>query len=512
MKSSQKIVLNTAATYTRSVIAVALSLFSSRWIFNGLGQTDYGIFSVVGSLIIFIFFFNNLMAHSAGRHYAFAIGQGDTEEVNRWFNTAVSIHLCFAVILTIIGWPIGEYFIANILNIPAERLATSLSVYRVSLIAAFIGVIAVPFTAMFTAKQRITELAVWSLLQTLLIFILAWCLNYVTGDKLLFYAICMVAIILFVQLIQISRAISVFNECKIDREKWFDKKRTGEIFSFAGWNLIGNLGGVLRDQGTAILLNLFFGPKVNAAYGIANQVSNQTTQLSGAMMGAFMPEITSSEGRGDRQRMLDLSLRACKLGTILIVIFAVPLIIEMDYVLKLWLINPPMHAALFCQLILFTFLIDRLSGGYMLAVHAHGKIAAYQATVGTVLVLTLPLAWLFLKIGFSPPSVGIAFVITMVIIALGRVYWVRRLFDVPVKIWFMSVLIPVSVVTIASAIGALIPRLFLSASLMRLLGAVIISLCLNSLTAWFFALDFKERTFIKQSIKQVSNKLKDLVV
>ncbi len=506
MKPSQKIVLNTAATYTRSVIALALSLFSSRWIFNGLGQIDYGIFSVVGSLIIFVVFFNNLMATSTGRHYAFAIGQGSSEEVNRWFNAAFSIHLGFAVILTIMGWPVGEYFIAHVLNIPAERLATSLSVFRVSLISAFVGMIAIPFTAMFTAKQRITELAAWGLLQTLLIFMLAWCLKYVTCDKLLFYAICMVVILLFVQLIQISRAISVFKECKFDRGMWFDKKRTREIFSFAGWNLIGNLGGMLRDQGSAILLNLFFGPKANAAYSIANQVSNQTTQLSGSMMGAFMPEIISSEGRGDRQRMLDLSLRACKFGAILVVMFAVPLIIEMDYVLKLWLINPPMHAALFCQLILFTFLIDRLSGGYMLAVHAHGKIAAYQSTIGCVLVFTLPLAWIFLKLGFSPPSVGIAFAITMIIITMGRVFWVRHLFGVTVKKWLQSVLIPSSIVMGTATLGAIIPSLYLPSSFTRVIFTIVGSVCFYALSVWFFALDHKERIFFKQNIKYFARK------
>ncbi len=506
MKPSQRIVFNTAATYTRSIITVALSLFSSRWIFNGLGQTDYGIFSVVGSLIIFVVFFNSLMATSTGRHYAFAVGQGNTEEVNRWFNAAVSIHLCFAVILTIMGWPIGEYFIAHVLNIPAERLATSLSVFRVSLISAFVGMIAVPFTAMFTAKQRIAELAAWGLLQTLLIFMLAWWLKYVTHDKLLFYAICMVAILLFVQLIQISRAICVFNECNIDRGKWFDKKRTREIVSFAGWNLIGNLGGMLRDQGTAILLNLFFGPKANAAYSIANQVSNQTTQLSGSMMGAFMPEIISSEGRGDRQRMLDLSLRTCKFGAILVVMFAVPLIIEMNYVLKLWLINPPIHAALFCQLILFTFLIDRLSGGYMLAVHAHGKIAVYQSTLGCVLVFTLPLAWIFLKLGFSPPSVGVAFVITMIIITIGRVFWVRHLFGVPVKKWLQSVLIPSSIVTATATLGAIIPSLYLPSSFTRLIFTIVGSACFYALSVGFFALDHRERIFFKKNIKRFARK------
>lgn len=503
MKPSQRLVLNTAATYTRSVIAVALALFSSRWVLNALGQTDFGIFSVVGALIIFLVFLNTVMAGSVGRHYAYAIGQGDAAEVNRWFNAALSVHLCFAILLTIIGWPIGEYLISQVLNIPADRVQTALYVFRVSLISAFISMISIPFIAMFTAKQRIAELAVWGMIQAIMVFILAWFLLYAPGDRLLFYACGMVAILVFTQSAQIIRARTAFFECVIDRQYWFDKSRTKKIFSFAGWNLIGSLGGTLRNQGSAILLNLFFNPKVNAAYGIANQVSNQANQLAASMIGAFMPEITTSEGRGDRERMLDLSSRACKFGTLLVILFAVPLIVEIDYALKLWLVTPPTYTALFCQLILCTFLIDRMSAGYMIAVNAHGKIAAYQATIGTILLLTLPLGWLFLKMGFAPTSVGIAFIITIVICSFGRILWAKKLFRISIKNWIMAVLIPCIGVASASALFAFAPSLLLKESFIRLLLAVSASIWGTIISSWYIALDDKERKFIIDNMRRV---------
>lgn len=504
---SKRIAVNTAATYTRTVLGAGLALFSSRWVLNALGQMDYGLFSVVGSVILFITFLNTVMAGSASRHFAYSIGAGDSTEVNGWFNSAIGIHLSLACLLVFIGWPIGEYVVGHVLTIPVDRIAASRWVFRVSLVSAFVSMASVPFVAMFTAKQHIGELAIWDTLRSILTFTLAYSLRYVSSDRLLFYSVGMVVILVLVQVAQICRAVSIFDECCIVIRKCFDRRKFKEIFSFASWTLIGNSGGLLRDQGSAILLNLLFGPNVNAAYGIASQLSSQTNQLSAAMIGAFSPEITACEGRGDRTRMLSLSHRASKFGTILVLLLAIPLIVEMDYVLKAWLHKPPLYAGRFCQVILCAFIIDRLSTGYMLAVSAHGKIAAYQATIGTTMVLTLPLAWFFLKIGLAPTSIGIAFVITMSIISVGRVFWGRHLFGTPVRIWLSSVLWPTIMVASLSCIAALVPLWFLSSSFLRLLLVIAASASTALLASWFLALDRDEREFVRQGARRFLNKL-----
>lgn len=507
MKPSQRIVLNTATTYARSVLAAGLALFSIRWVLSALGQTDFGLFSVVGSIIFFITFINSVMAGSAARHYAYYIGQGDSAEVNRWFNAALCIHLCLAAVLILIGWPVGECVIARILTVPADRMSSCLWVFRVSLISAFVSMVSIPFVAMFVAKQHISELAVWGMLQSILIFTLAYILTRASGDRLLFYAIGMVAILVFIQSAQTLRAVAVFRECSIGRHLWSDKRRQKKLFSFASWNLIGSLGGTLRNHGSAILLNLFFGPKVNAAFGIANQVTGQANQLAASMIGAFSPEITASEGRGDRARMISLSLRSSKFGTILVMLFAIPLIAEMDYILNLWLREPPPYTILLCQLMLGTFLIDRMSAGYMLAVQAHGKIAAYQATVGTTLVLTLPLAWLFLKLGFAPTSVGVAFIITMAVCSFGRVLWGRHLFGVPVHNWLASVVFPCGFVAVIATLAALAPGWLLPPSFVRLALTSAASIAASLFTAWFLALDRRERDFLVQNTRRLWGKI-----
>jgi len=507
MNPSQRLVLNTAASYSRSVFSLALALFSSRWVLHSLGQTDYGLFSLVGSVIVFITFLNGIMANSVSRYFAYSIGQGDSAEVTRWFNTGLSIHLCFGFSLILIGWPVGEYVIGHVLNIPAERIATSFWVFRVSLVSAFASMVSVPFVAMFTAKQHIAEVSGWGGLQSILAFTLAYGLTRYHGDCLLFYAVGVVIIIVFIQAAMVLRALLVFPECRVVVEEWFDRHRLSGVLSFTTWNLIGGFGTTFRDQGSAILLNLHFGPGVNAAFGVAKQVSEQTNQLSASMLGAFYPEITTSEGRGDRDRTLGLSHRASKYGTILVLLFAIPLIVEMDYILKLWLREPPAFTALFCRLILCTFLVDRSTTGYMMAVNARGKVAGYQATVGGSLVLTLPLAWVFLKLGYPPTSVGSAFIITAAICSVGRVLWVRRLFGEPVEKWVGGVLLPCIVVGAAATLAALVPHWLMSTSFIRLVCVSGLSVAGSLLATWFLAFDSSEHAFIRQNRRDFLRKV-----
>jgi len=507
MRSSQRLVLNTAVTYTRSLVGAGLALFSSRWVLNGLGQVDYGLFSLVGSILVFIAFLNSVMASSASRHFAYYIGQGDSTEVNRWFNAAFSIHLCIAVALTLAGWGIGDYLILRVFNIPQVRIAVCQQVFHISLVSLFTGMLSIPFVAMFRAKQCIAELSLWDMLHSALNFVLAYYLMQAADDRLIFYAAGMTAILVVYHSGQMFRAAFGFQECAFVFRQWFDKKRVTEIFSFAFWNLIGSLGATLRDQGSAILLNLYFGPKVNAAYGIAKQVSTQTGQLAGAMLGAFSPEITSREGRGDRSGMLDLALRASKFGTLLVLIFLVPLMMEMEYVLRLWLVAPPLYTAPLCRLILCMLLIDRLSTGYMLAINAHGKIAGYQATLGTTLVLTLPLAWLLLHLGCEPPSVGVAFIFTMAGCSFGRVLWARYLLKAPIRRWVTTVVIPCGIVGVLSTVAASLPWYFFESNFSRLVLVTGGSLVVYSVSTWFIALDQSERVFLGQNMQRLVQKM-----
>lgn len=495
MSPSQRIILNALATYGRSVLGAGLALFSSRWVLNALGQTDFGLFTLVGSLIAFVVFLNNVLGSSVGRFLAFAIGKGDAEEVRQWFNTALVLHVILPVILVGIGWPVGEYCIRHFFVIPPARVDTCLWVFRLSLLSAFTTMLSIPFLAMFTAKQRIAETAFWGLLQSMLAFVLAYALTLAKGDLLLVYAAGMVGIMVVLFASQIARAFWIFPECRVDRRYWFHRQHTRELFHFAVWNLVGGLGAVLRGQGIAILLNLFHGLAANAAYGIANQVSNQTLSLTESMTGAMYPEITASAGRGDHPRVLELALRASKFGVILALLFTIPLLIEMDYLLTIWLKHPPPGAALFCQIILLAFLADKITLGHMLAVRAHGKIAGYQASVGVILLLTFPLAYVLLKLFHAPASALVAFLVTSIGCSIGRLYWGQHLLGLPARRWLADVLGRVGLVALPAAFLTAIPVLLLPASLPRLGLSLGLGILVTPLLGWLVGLTAPERAW-----------------
>lgn len=508
MKRSSRITINTAASYSQSLFGVGLALFSSRWILQALGATDFGLFQVVGSLIVFLTFFNSVMANSAARHFAFAIGKGDTDDVNCWFNTSLSIHLILPIVLITIGWPIAEYAIRNWLTIPSERIDASVIVFRISLGGAFVNMASIPFIAMFQAKQRIAEIAMWDLLQNFMVFALAWSLTRVPFDQLLAYAAGMVGIHILIHVIKCVRALILFPECRLRIQTGFDIHRLIELIHFAGWSFFGNAGETMKNQGGGVLLNLYFGPSLNAAFGIAKQVAAQTNKLCAAMLTAFTPEVTALEGRGDRASVLYFAHFISKIGCILVMVFAIPLILEMDYVLHLWLTEPPAYTAIFCQLILVTALIERLTNGYMVAVSAKGIIAGYKATIGGILLLSIPLAWILFALGFTPSGLVASFIATTTLAGLARVGWMKKLFNEPINKWLSQVLKPCFMVSAIAAATGYASRLLLPASFTRLLLTT--SLCIASimLASWFLALNNREKTFLLDSGNSISKKLK----
>lgn len=518
MQSSKRIILNTAASYGNSVVAIVFALFSTRWILLALGQADFGLYGVVGSIILLITYVSVTLSIGVARFYAYSIGQGaaqskeeSTEELKRWFNTALSMHLVLPILLIGIGWPTGEYAIKNWLTVPLDRLDSCLWVFRASLVSAFMSVLAVPFVAMYTAHQRIFELALFGILRTFSVFAVSWYLLTVSSDRLIFYAICMMTINTSIPLVQIIRAVFHYDACRVKFTYMYNTDYLKKLFQYVGWKMFGMSCYTLRAQGTPILVNLQFGPLVNAAYNLAFALSTQASSLSTAMTQAFQPAIVSAEGSGSRGKMLSMAMQACKFGSLLVLLFTIPLILEMETLLKLWLKTPPEYAGSLCQWMLSMLVVDRMTGGHMLAVNARGKMAAYELFQGLSFISALPLMWVFFHFGHGPVSIGYSLFITMNACCLGRVLFAKFLLDFPIMEWMRQVFCPVLLtVIVSSALGSTVMLLF-EMGFMRLVLTSVVTGCVSSLIGWCCFFDRSERDYVLNGSRGLAFKFIALV-
>ena len=482
-----------------------------------LGKVDFGLYGLIGGLTVFISFLNILLSAATGRFYAYAEGQSQKcaaegnvelglEECRKWFSTAVLIHSVVPIVLIAIGYPLGMYAVEHWLTIPPERIDACRWVFRFVCISCFIGMVNVPFQAMYTAKQYIAELTIYGVVATTANVFFMYFIASHPGDWLKGYALWMCLVSVIPQIIICVRAIKVFPECRFMLKHAWNRGRVANLASFAFWQAFGGLGALLRGQGVQILVNKYFGPAYNASMSIANQVSSQSQMLSSAMQGAFAPAITTACGAGKYDEMRKFAYRTCKFGMLLALIFMLPLALELKTVLTLWLVDPPPYTAELCWCILLMTIIDKSASGHMLAVAAKGKIAAYQTFLGGSLILTLPLAWFLVANGRGFVSIGWAMVVTMIICAWGRVWFARRLVGMSARFWLFKIMIPLCLVSVAIAGVAFLLRLFMHAGWWRLCATIAVCEILFIPSTWFVLFDASEQEYLLKRILYFFNK------
>ena len=504
MSPNRRIFLNIVATYGRSLFALVCGLFSGRWALQALGEVDFGLYGVVGGLTVFIAFFNSVLAYSIGRFYALSVGaslkkgneDNGLEECRRWFTIAVVVHTLVPSVLLIVGYPVGEWAVRSFLTIPPDRLESCVWVFRFVCISCFLGMVSVPFNAMYTAKQYIAELTVYAFVTTLCNFCFLYYMVTHPGFWLMKYAAWACLMSVLPQLVISVRGYFLFRECRFLWRYALDRVRFASLFRYTGWQMLGNLGSVARGQGMAVLVNKYFGPSVNAAMTIGNTVNGQANALAGAMQCAFMPAITTAYGAGDMAKTKSLMYRACKFGVLLSFIFTLPLCIEMDEVLRLWLVTPPEYTAGLCMSMMIALIIDKTTIGHMTVVHATGRIAKYQLLLGGLLIATLPIAWLFFHLGLGVYSLCFAIVGTIAACAWGRVFFTRAYIGEPVHEWLRKVFVPLSITMAMTVIFGFVPRLFMLPGVLRIcITSVFCEVALLP-CAWFIVLDSSEREFV----------------
>lgn len=435
--STKRITLNMLATYAQTSVAVVLGLFCSRWVYLALGETQFGLFSVVGSLIAFIAVLNQTLVESSGRFFAFALGQqsqpgADKDLVCKWFNTALSVQIILPAALVLVGAPAGIYAIWNFLNIPEGFRQASIAIFCFSLLAMFAQMCFSPVRALYYAKQYIFVRNLFGIAEAVLFAAEGWWLLHYDGNRLVAHAAATTALLLLSHVCLAVFAGRQFPETRIRLRYWFDRRRIREMFSFSAFLLIGSLGGLFSNAGVALVLNKLFGPAVNAALGIGTQVFNKSAVVAHAVNEATAPELTARVGADRFENAKRLGVRVCVYSTGMALLIAAPFIAFADSVLTLWLKEPPQFAAQISIIMMMNLLAERFTAGYMMLVHASGRIKLYTTCLGVgngarcLLVLglllagvplipTLWLGWFLpflvlnqMRVGFAKLAIGIS--------------------------------------------------------------------------------------------------------
>lgn len=438
--NTKKIAKNSIVLYFRMFLTMFISIFTSRVILKALGVEDYGIYNVVGGITTMFTFLNGSMSVASSRFIAFAIGKKDIENERKVFKHILFIHYFIAFIVAILIETIGLWFLNNKLVIPEERMNAAFWVLQFSSITTFLNIISTPYNAMIIAHEKLSSFAYISIFESLLKLCICFLVIYSEFDKLILYSFLLTNVSIIIRLIYSIYAHKKFNtthgKIKIER------KILKEITYFAGWNTLGNLALMTIDQGTNILLNTFFGPVVNASRGIALQLNNVIAGFSNNIRMAINPQIIKSYSQGDLKYMHELIRISSVYSFFMILVCLIPLWLIGDLLLRIWLVEVPQYSLSFLRLSIIYTLINSFANPIIIGVHATGKIKKFQIVEGFFMLLSLPLAYIFLKLGLSPNSAYYALIIVAVIAQLGRLYVVLPMLEISIRYYFWKILLP----------------------------------------------------------------------
>lgn len=502
MEPAKRIVVNTLAQHTRAIINICLSLYSTRLVLKVLGQSDFGIFSLVGGVVAMLAFLTNAMVVTTQRQLSFWHGKGDPSAMKSMFSASLLLHIVIGAVLTGALLALTPFIFDGFLDIPADRIPTAKGVYYLAILAMVITFLTAPYKALFIAREEIVYVSGVEIIDGVLKLAFALCLPFITYDRLMAYAFAIAGIMLFNYLALALWAVTHFNESVLlPRFHHVNRQNIKDLTSFATWTIYSMGCVIVRSQGVAVILNRFFGTVVNSAYGIAHQVYSSVAFIAQAVVNAMSPQIVKAEAGDDRQRMFHLAELSSKYAFLLLATIAIPLSFEMPEVLGLWLGEVPNQAVTLCRFIIFASLCDQITIGLGTANQAIGRIRNYSLTINTIKVLTLPAFWLCLWLGYGVFEAMCVYLGGEMVGASLRMPFLKYTAGLSIRHFvihvFGRVLIPFMAISVVCYIMVTYVQLPL-----RFLLTGVVTVVTAAITIWFFALDDIERQAAVQMIKR----------
>lgn len=502
--NKKRLLKNTIILYLRMIFVLLVSLYSVRAILNLLGVEDYGIYNVVGSVVGMFTFINGTLATSSQRFFSVALAKNDYKELNKNFCLNLTVFGLFVVILLIIAETIGLWFINTKLTIPAERLFAANVVYQFSVIACAVSIIKVPYTALVIAHEKMGAFAYIGIYEAVFKLIIVFILSIISWDRLIVYGILMFISSVSVSLLYFLYSKNNFKEATF--HFFWDKNELIKLFSFSGWHFLGTISNVIRGQCINILLNIFFNPAINAARAIAYQINGVVTQFTESFNIAVKPQLYKSYSAGEFKSLYKLINQSTILSVFLSAVLAIPLMINSNLILSLWLKEVPEFTAQFTVIVLITGLIESTNTAAIVPALATGNIKKFEIVISSLAIANLPISYFALKLG--APAYMTMFIASCLafMTMIWRAFLLRDLIDLPYKS-YLSVLARLTISTVLSGVLSYLMTMNNTANIWQLITSSFVSILITCTLYYFMVLGNDEKSLISGYIKKFKSKL-----
>lgn len=498
-KDNKRIAKNTMYLYIRMLVTAVVGLLTSRIVLDALGATDYGINNIVGGVIVLFSFLNSALVSSTQRFLNFFLGKKDLNMVNTVFSLSMTTYIVLSVVILILGETIGLWFLNTYLNIPAERMWAARIVYQFTIVQFIVHMLCVPFNATILAYERMGFFACISLIDAIAKLLVVYLLYITTFDRLIVYSLLYTIIPIIIFYLYKIFCNKSFTTTKY-RRIW-DGKLFKEMFSFSGWFTINGLSNVLSIQGLNIILNIFHGVTLNAAAGVASQVSSRIYAFASNFQAAFLPQIYKNYAANEKEKYNLLILRASKFSCFLFLILMIPITFTLDKILSLWLVEVPKYTCEFCQLILINQAIDSVNLPLFVAVDATGNIKNHRIVLSLLKMLNLPLAYMVLFIGMVPYSIWYVRIGITFLTGLYTFFYIKYTQNFPIHSFLKQVIFPIIIVVLLSIPIPMILNNFIEAFWFNLITVGIASFVVTVFMVVCVGMKARERTVIFSMIE-----------
>ena len=446
--NNKRIAKNTLFLYLRMFVIMLTALFTSRIVLDVLGAADYGLNNVIGGVVVLFSFLNAALLSATQRYINFYLGKQDYKQTNIVFCMSMNTYLLLSILVVILGETIGMWFVNTQLNIPQDRVYAAQWVYQFTLLQFVINLLRVPYNASIIAYERMNFYAYISLIEVIIKLLVVYLLYITSYDKLIFYSFLYTIIPLSITVIYKWYCNRNFETTKY-RVIW-DKVAFKEMFCFSGWSLFGSLANLAAHQGLNILINIFYGVTVNAAAGIANQISTNVYQFISNFQTAFQPQIIKTYAAKELEHFNKLIFQTSKFSYFMVLVLVLPIFFTIDGILDIWLKAVPEYTAIFCRLILVYFSIEAITAPLWMSVQATGKIRNYQILIASLIFLNFPIAYIVLKLGLPVYSIWIVRIMVNLVVMIARCIYMKKKLNFPLLPYIKAVIMPIVSVTLVA--------------------------------------------------------------